>query len=65
MFEVRLKPSHSTGKYRRAGMVFTTEPVKMDKVPAAVAKDPWLIVTAIEETKKEPPNGAGDKSKGK
>ena len=49
MFEVRLKPSHSTGKYRRAGMVFTAEPVKMEKVPEAVAKDPWLIVVEIKE----------------
>ena len=61
MFEVKLKPGHPTGTYRRAGMEFTPEPVKMDKVPAAVAKDPWLVVTQIEE--KPPP--AGDKSKGK
>jgi len=50
MFEVRLKPGHPTGTYRRAGMEFTAAPVKLGSVPAAVAKDPWLLVTEIQET---------------
>lgn len=58
MFEVRLKPGHPTGTYRRAGREFTDEPVKMELVPPAVAKDPWLIVTEIKaEQKKEPTKG--------
>ena len=58
MFEVRLKQSHSTGTYRRAGKIFkANEPVVMETVPAVVAKDPWLVVTKIEEPKKEAPKG--------
>ena len=49
MFEVRLKPGHPTGTYHRAGMTFPSEPVKLEKVPPAVAKDPWLIVTEVKE----------------
>ena len=30
-------------------MTFTSEPVKLEKVPPAVAKDPWLIVTEVKE----------------
>lgn len=55
MYEIKLKPGHPTGTYHRAGMTFTAEPVRMEKVPEAVAKDPWLIVSKIEEPKKEPP----------
>ena len=51
MFEVRLKPGHPTGTYHRAGREFTSEPVKMELVPATVAKDPWLVVTRIEDKK--------------
>ncbi len=53
MFEVRLKPGHLTGLYRRGGKVFTkNEPVKMRTVPEIIAKDPWLIVTDADAPKK-------------
>lgn len=53
MYEVKVKPGHPAGIFRRAGMTFTAEPVKLDKVPEAVVKEPWLIVTEIEAPKKK------------
>ena len=53
MFEVRLKPGHPTGTYRRAGMEFTSEPVSLEGVNEETLKilaaDPWLIVGPADE----------------
>jgi hypothetical protein len=59
MFEIKLRPSHPTGVYHRAGKEFNkTTPVQMAKVPKAIEDDPNLIVKEAE------PMGAGplDKS---
>ena len=47
MFEVRLKPGHPTGTFRRAGIVFTTTPQRFEKVSDAVINDPWLEVKPL------------------
>lgn len=48
MYEVRLKPGHPTGIFRRAGKVFTTnEPVKMNKIPPEIGNDPSLQIIEI------------------
>lgn len=47
-YEVRLKPGHPSGMYHRAGLTFSASaPTRMDEVPAAVATDPWLIVSEV------------------
>lgn len=49
IYEIRLKPGHPTGEYRRSGLTFTvTGVVRLDEVPDAVRDDPWLIVSAVE-----------------
>ena len=57
MFEVKLKAGHPTGTYRRAGIVFLAGEVKkLNKLPDAVKKDPWLEVSEPKEPpKQEPP----------
>ena len=61
MHEVTLKQGHPTGVYHRAGMEFTrAAPVRMQKVPEAVAKDPWLVVTEVAEPEK--PRGRGSRA---
>ena len=62
MFEVKLRPSHPTGVYHRAGKQFNKlTPVTMDVVPRAIKDDPNLIVK--EQEKPESPKGNGGKDK--
>jgi len=52
MFEVRVKPGHPSGTYRRAGKVFTTTAaVLLDEVPDVIRNDPWLVVTEADPAK--------------
>lgn len=49
MYEIRLKPGHPTGVYHRAGIEFSiSSPTFLEKVPDAVMKDFWLIVSECE-----------------
>lgn len=53
MFEVRLKTGHPTGTYHRAGIEFSASaPKRLEQIPKEVRKDPWLIVSVVEEYKK-------------
>lgn len=49
VYDVRVKPGHPTGAYRRAGLVFSVhDAVRLDEVPDEIRTDPWLIVTEAE-----------------
>jgi len=71
MFEVILKTHHPIGTYHRAGLEFNRNtPVRLETVPDAVRKDPWLVVTRVAAVKTPAPMGSGDgdenrKDKGK
>lgn len=46
MFKVALRTGHPTGIYRRAGIEFSASaPTRLEEVPEAVARDPWLLVS--------------------
>jgi len=50
-FEVRLKPGHPTGVYRRAGLQFSASAPTIlapEQMQGAITHDPWLIVTETE-----------------
>lgn len=64
MYEVRLKPGHPSGVYRRAGGVFHRgSPTYVEFPIPALVNDPWLIVAAepveIEWNKEEEVSEAG------
>lgn len=52
-FEVKVKPGHPTGTYRRSGQVFTTQPVVLpdEKLTKVIRKDPWLVVIEVKAEK--------------
>lgn len=52
-FEVKVKPGHPTGTYRRSGQVFTFQPVVLpdEKVSKVIRKDPWLVVIEVKAEK--------------
>lgn len=52
MFEVKLKPGHPTGTYHRGGCVFSANaPIRLEQINKEIAKDPWLVVSKIEDAK--------------
>lgn len=66
MYEVRLKPGHPTGSYRRGGEVFSTGEVKyFEEVPEVIANDPLLEVTEEAEAEKRDEEDAKQKAAAK
>lgn len=57
-YSVVVKQGHPTGIYRRAGIEFhIKEPKMLSELPEAVASDPWLVVTEVEDQRPEKKKG--------
>ena len=66
MYEVRLKPGHPTGSYRRGGEVFSAGEVKyFEEVPEVIANDPCLEVTEEGDAEKRDEEEAQQKAAAK